>query len=1130
MSDNSAESRIPIPRAVRPSFLPKLRANKLASGHRRSAIISGYPHVNSYENDNTTTPKVKTIKRAASTPAAEGKSDGTYKTSCTWSADNNDDERLERLSNEKLDFLGLVEDPQLKRLDDVEDNNCHQDLNNLGAFGDAGTASAPHYLMLHKQNSFEHDESLGILTPDQMPDFTVALEGSRTPSCENLTGSAGGKLIRHSALRPSEVPLSLDVEPIIAGSIERSPSPEELPLDPKPAEPVRSVLPVSFITSITSITSLEAGYQGDGENSRPASRGPEIPLVVAPSNLIVAPCRQDPMTDSDFFTESDADAHEEIIRGDRRAQVIDGTLFCAPGGRICPSFMGEEMDSSGIYSDLDKRQDDRPNCEEVFSEDRTPDTADTELSQKSQLSPNVKPEPAQIILNYLQDSSKNVLEVSNDSMETSMPMEVTTIEVDRNRNRQIETDDQQTKSNNKNETPPHVKKYKMPKRNVISKIKEMIESGPKDEGKESRRPQRAPRKNGRWDAVMNKIEAGKNEARARVMRKDVKSRVLQNLTNATTSSPGRRNCGDANNNAGSNKDKRRGRGRQETKSPNQETARSSVRSSMSDLSSAPGKEVPKRSPPTNNQTRRQVNGRSNQVSRTNSYEAKKTCLDPPTINLEKSPSATRKVPIVRRAATIIPNKQKSSSSIKDRGPKETASPETREKTAQTDAVINENSSIKRAESTIQALSITVNYLANELDGFSSLRWRRNYEMMKTKWISANENVESLRSRHMAIEQSIEENKEEHRRALERLQENLDIQHAEHIKGLEQAMREERALFESRLQETVRENRATIARLQAEHEIELTRIKEDETDNRRIFVHDQGAVLQAEADSLRTVLELKSKEITGLRSENDFLRRELEGKQMLEQRVESLEAKCEDLKAQLQSKEIYERQISHENEVLLDSYHEASKHNKRLTQRNEELLWRLRQRNEVVNVLANQLATPPQRLSRSLGPEHIDHTITGSKSPQSSSMVKYIVEKGDSISWTVTMDESAERATAPRRNSVSRQSSLRLSMPRGQTTSSMRTRSKSVSVSESNNENNAWTPAFNSTPLRRRPGSVSPSANSESVEETSSGPRPQEAGGEAMISEETSASSSEDESFANGDISRLSMDFWEKSAE
>ena len=295
----------------------------------------------------------------------------------------------------------MVEEPELSKLDDGDETGL-QDLN-FGTFGDASSATAPHYLMLYKQNSFEHDESLGILTPDQMPDFTIALESSRTPSCENLTGSGGlGKLMRLPFSRPSEVPISSTAVELTVGSAERSPSPEDLPLDPKPAEPARSVLPVSFVTSITSITSLEAGYQGDGENSRPASRGPEPPLVVAPPNLIAGPCGQDPMTDSDFFTESDADAHEEIIRGDRRAQVIDGTLFCAPGGRICPSFMGEEMDSSGIYSDLDKRQDDRPTGEEVFSDDRTPDTADTEVSQKSQLSLNLKPEPAELILNYLE--------------------------------------------------------------------------------------------------------------------------------------------------------------------------------------------------------------------------------------------------------------------------------------------------------------------------------------------------------------------------------------------------------------------------------------------------------------------------------------------------------------------------------------------------------------------------------------------------------------------------------------------------------------------------------------------------------------------------------------------------------
>ncbi|XP_033224925.1 uncharacterized protein LOC117177922 isoform X2 [Belonocnema kinseyi] len=1136
MAKNAGESRIPIPRAVRPSFLPKVRTSKLSSGHRRSTVISGYPaQFPDYEEEGLT-PKLKTIKRAAcSTPSREGSLDASYKIPCAWGAENNDDVRL---SNEKLDFHSLVEDPQLSRLDDGDEN--------LGAFGDATAATVPHYLMLHKQNSFEHDESLGILTPDQMPDFTVALGSSRTPSCENLTGSGGpGKLMRLSISRPSEVPISSVAAELTAGSAERSPSPEELPLDPKPAEPARSVLPVSFVTSVTSITSLEAGYQGDGENSRPASRGPEPPLVVAPSNLIAGPCRQDPMTDSDFFTESDADAHEEIIRGDRKAQVIDGTLFCAPGGRRCPSFMGEEMDSSGIYSDLDKRQDDHPNREEAFSDDRTPDTADTEISQKSQLSPNLKPEPAQMIMNYMQESPKNGLELSNESNESGTPMEVTAIEVERSRNRQAESEDnQQSKTNKKPDSSAHIKKYKMPKRNVISKIKAMIESGQKEEGdKESRRPQRAPRKTGKWDAVMNKIEAGKNDPRSRVLRKEVKSRVFQSIPNASTSS-GRRTCGDANNNASSNKDKRRTRGRQEVKSPNQETARSSVRSSTSDLSSANSKDVPKRSPPTSNQTRRQTNGRSNQVARTNSYEAKKTCLDPPTTNLEKSPSAARKAPIVRRATSIVPNKQKSSSSIKvaDRGPKENGNSVTtvvlgtREKAAQTDVVIFENLNFKRAENTIQALSIAINYLAHELDGFSAPRWKRDYEMMKTQWMTASRDVEDLRSRHLAIEESIEKDRNDHRRAIDRLQEDLEAQHAEHIRDLEAAMREERALLECRLQESTKEHRAAIARLQLEHEAELARVKEAETDNRRMFVHDQGAVLMAEADSLRTVLDLRSQEITGLRSEIDILRRELEGKQILEQRVESLEARCEDLKAQLKGKDTYERQISHENEVLLDSYHEASKHNKRLAQRNEELLWRLRQRNEVVNVLANQLATPPQRLSRSLGPEHIDHTLTPGKScQQSSSMVKFVVEKGDSVAWTLEIDESSERT--PRRNSVSRQSSLRLSAPRVPAAlGSVRARSKSVSVSESTREESTWSPNYNSTPLRRRrPGSVSPSANPGTIsgtdEETSSGPRPQEAGGEAMISEETSASSSEDESSASSDIPRLAMDFsWDKSAE
>ena len=85
----------------------------------------------------------------------------------------------------------------------------------------------------------------------------------------------------------------------------------------------------------------------------------------------------------------------------------------------------------------------------------------------------------------------------------------------------------------------------MPKRNVVSKIKAMIESGPKDE---------AEKEDGRWDAVMSKIEAGKNEQRTRTVRKDVKSRVLQSIGQSSSTGSIQKKAGDANNN--SNKDKR----------------------------------------------------------------------------------------------------------------------------------------------------------------------------------------------------------------------------------------------------------------------------------------------------------------------------------------------------------------------------------------------------------------------------------------------------------------------------------------------------------------------------------------------------------------------------------------------
>lgn len=137
---------------------------------------------------------------------------------------------------------------------------------------------------------------------------------------------------------------------------------------------------------------------------------------------------------------------------------------------------------------------------------------------------------------------------SNSLNDITGPSKVAAIETIEN-NKSIKS-----KTSSKTDLVP-LKKYKMPKRNVVSKIKAMIESSSKDEAeKEARRSQRSTRKGGRWDAVMNKIEAGKNEQRTRSGRKEVKSRVLQNLVLTPSVRSASKKAGDANNN--SNKDKR----------------------------------------------------------------------------------------------------------------------------------------------------------------------------------------------------------------------------------------------------------------------------------------------------------------------------------------------------------------------------------------------------------------------------------------------------------------------------------------------------------------------------------------------------------------------------------------------
>jgi len=207
-------------------------------------------------------------------------------------------------------------------------------------------------LLMSKQNSFELDESLGILTPDQMADFTISADGAPSASCE--LPSTPGDIPSPSM----DEDLPQDNAPSTSTSTATEPV-EVVAAHLAPAAPAihslrGPVSPTSIITSITSIASLDNGYQGDGEFSRPGSRGAcTVPLVLG---------HLDPMTDSDFFTESDADVHEAAVKaaltgpGDRRAQVIDGTLYTPPPVVAVAMQRSEEMDSSGVYSDLERKE------------------------------------------------------------------------------------------------------------------------------------------------------------------------------------------------------------------------------------------------------------------------------------------------------------------------------------------------------------------------------------------------------------------------------------------------------------------------------------------------------------------------------------------------------------------------------------------------------------------------------------------------------------------------------------------------------------------------------------------------------------------------------------------------------
>lgn len=453
---------------------------------------------------------------------------------------------------------------------------------------------------LIKQNSFDMDESLGILTPDQMKEFL-----------DSATTTAN---------------LELPLEHISTGGhkpgahqcrIDQTPSPEDLPLDPvsvktdlidvdgqqsapsaqllyqelsqtdsysktdQMTKSAASKVSNSFITSVTSITSLDTGYQGDGEMSRPASRGADhspsnVPRIKTINqinqeaistnnnnsinwNLNAHPPiarRQEPMTDSDFFTESDAD--DAINRGgDRRAQIIDGQLY-GPMLQAANIFINQQlqnddscMDSSGIFTDVDNRGDDDSLHRPINKDDLSPDAStDTMRSTSSEFRDETLSTPTnQTMLsksNSCDENHKKIVGSSQSLISDASLVSLKSIqnESSTDKKKKITLTTKKVspiRKQNKNEANVTIKKQEMAKRGTISPPVKR-----RDENQENKIPSaicvgvnmncvvRKPAPN-KWDAVMNKIAENKTKSKSKLNLSVIKSKVT---TGVTKRSPG----------------------------------------------------------------------------------------------------------------------------------------------------------------------------------------------------------------------------------------------------------------------------------------------------------------------------------------------------------------------------------------------------------------------------------------------------------------------------------------------------------------------------------------------------------------------------------------------------------------
>ncbi|KAL4641474.1 hypothetical protein GN956_G10694 [Arapaima gigas] len=198
-------------------------------------------------------------------------------------------------------------------------------------------------------------------------------------------------------------------------------------------------------------------------------------------------------------------------------------------------------------------------------------------------------------------------------------------------------------------------------------------------------------------------------------------------------------------------------------------------------------------------------------------------------------------------------------------------------------------------------------------------------------------VDDLRSKH---EVSMREMQAKHSEEVQNMKQHYEASlqelrkaHEQEMLSLDKSMKEAETALSKQIQELVLENNSLSEKIKVEEERKEMLPEQNLKDPHTLY-------LEQELESLRVVLDIKSKQLHQQDQKLMQMDKLTERNMQLDECLRKVQQENEDLKVRMDKHAALSRQLSTEQAVLQESLQKESKVNKRLSMENEELLWKL----------------------------------------------------------------------------------------------------------------------------------------------------------------------------------------------